>query len=354
MTKCCITLFLIAVFSVHCWALDLSASSAILYEPQTKSVLFEKNAEDRRAIASTTKIMTAVVTIENVDLSDIVEIPKECTGIEGTSIYLKAGEQISVLDLLYGMLLQSGNDAANALANYVSSQKGIEFIALMNEKADVLGMKNTEFKNPSGLPDEGHFSTAYDMAILTAYAMKLPEFYEIVGTESYSAGTRKFINHNKLLRLYSGVNGVKTGYTKSAGRCLVSNAEKNGMSLVAVTLAAPDDWEDHKKMFDYGFSNFQVKEFKNEIFNVAVVGGDVACIKVSSFCNGSLLLKKDSFVEYEVVLPRFIYAPINRGDRIGEIRYIVDGEVVQKFSVVSTENIAYKERKSFLKRFFSF
>lgn len=352
MKALCVSALLFVIFNIQCSALDLSAKSAILYEPETKTILFEKNAYEKRAIASTTKIMTAVVVLENAKPDEIVEVSKNNVGIEGTSIYLEDGERLSVLELLYGMLLQSGNDAATALAEYVGLKAKNEFVCLMNEKAEELGMKNTSFENPSGLPAEGHFSTAYDMALLTSYAMRNLSFAEIVRTKSYSSDKRTFINHNKLLRLYEGATGVKTGYTKAAGRCLVSSAERDGMTLIAVTLSAPDDWEDHRKLFDFGFSNYSINKFDEDSLHVLVAGGESDFIKIKTVRNVSVLANKENSFSTEIFLPRFVYAPIKEGDIVGEIRYIIDGEIVERDFVVSVDDVAYKVRNNMFKRLF--
>lgn len=349
-----VAIFLIAVLALKSFALDLSAASAILYEPESETVLYERNIYEERGIASTTKIMTAVIVIENASPEEIVRIPRECVGIEGTSIYLREGECLSVSDLLYGMLLHSGNDAASALAWFVSEKTGVDFVKLMNDKARKIGMKSSSFKNPSGLPAEGHYSTAYDMSLLASYAMKNTLFADIVGAKTHSAGERRLVNHNKLLRLYAGANGIKTGYTKSAGRCLVSSAEKDGMSLIVVTLAAPDDWNDHQKLFDFGFSNFSVLKSENDKLTVSVVGGEKISAQIESLKNKSILVEKYSDSKTEIFLPGFVYAPIEKGEIIGEIRYIVDGEVVDKTMLICAENVKYKEQVSFFKRLFSF
>ena len=354
MRVCFVSFFLVALLSLKSFALDLSAASAILYEPESGTVLFERNIYDKRGIASTTKIMTAVVVLENADLNERIRIPRECIGIEGTSLYLREGECISVSDLLYGMLLHSGNDAASALAWHVSAKTGVDFIDLMNVKARELGMENSSFKNPSGLPDEGHYSTAYDMSLLASYAMKIPQFADIVGTKTYSAGERRFVNHNKLLRLYDGANGIKTGYTKSAGRCLVSSARKNGMSLIALTLSAPDDWNDHQKLFDFGFSNFSVLKYEKDRLTVPVVGGESLSAQIAVSQDVSVLVKQGSDSKIEIILPGFVYAPIEAGETVGEIRYVVDGKVADKTMLICTEDVKYKEKVSFFKRLFSF
>lgn len=232
-----------------------SAKSAILIDADTGRILYAKNSDSRCLIASTTKIMTAIVVLEHCALDESYEIPPEATGVEGSSIYLKAGERLTIRELLYGMMLQSGNDAAVALA-LACSESVPEFVDLMNLKAQQLGLHQTHFENPHGLDGEAHYSTAADLARMTRYALKDPDFAEIVSTKSIRIGSRSFTNHNKLLWSVDGVIGVKTGYTKAAGRILVSAAERNGRRLIAVTISDGNDWQDHKTLYDYGFAQY--------------------------------------------------------------------------------------------------
>ena len=245
---------------------QISAKAAILTELTTGRVLYEKNADERLPMASTTKIMTCLVaTEEKCETDEIIEISDAAAGVEGSSMYLEQGEKMTLKELLYGLMLSSGNDAAVAVSEYVGGSEE-KFVDLMNNKAKELSLDNTHFVNPNGLPDENHYSTARDMARMTEYAMKNPLFAEIVGTESFNisgdgkAYPRSLTNHNKLLKAYEGCKGVKTGFTKAAGRCLVSCAERDGMTLICVTLNAPDDWNDHKEMLDYGFKNCKMVE----------------------------------------------------------------------------------------------
>lgn len=232
-----------------------SAKSAILIDADTGRILYAKNADSKSLIASTTKIMTAIVVLEHCELEETYEIPPAATGMEGSSIYLQAGERLTIRDLLYGMMLQSGNDAAVALA-LACSDSVSEFVDLLNLKAQQLGLHRTHFENPSGLDGEEHYSTAADLAKMTRYALRHPDFAAIVSTKSIRCGERYFTNHNKLLWSCEGVIGVKTGYTKAAGRILVSAAERNGRRLIAVTINDGSDWQDHKALYDYGFAQY--------------------------------------------------------------------------------------------------
>lgn len=250
----------------------VSAKSAILIEQHSRRVLFAKDAYTKRRIASITKIMTAILAIESGKMDDTVTVSARAVRTEGSSIYLRQGEKIKLRDLVYGLMLRSGNDAAVAIAEHVGgSVEG--FVFLMNKKAAEIGMRDTEFANPHGLDDaENHYSTAYDMALLMQYAMKNEEFRRISGTKVYRApappgedGARVWRNKNKLLTsLYEYCTGGKTGYTKRAHRTLVTTASKGGIDLIAVTLDAPDDWNDHIAMYEYGFSHYHIAKVSSE------------------------------------------------------------------------------------------
>jgi D-alanyl-D-alanine carboxypeptidase len=242
-------------------AVATSAEAAALIDVESGRILYSHNGDKPMRIASLTKIMTAIVAIEHGNLDDRVKTGINAYGVEGSSIYLKLGEEQSLLHLLYGLMLRSGNDAAVAIAEHVGgSVEG--FVRLMNEKAEQLGLTGTTFKNPHGLDADGHLSTAEDLARLTAYALKHPVFREIVKTPSIRVPNpgekwdHLWRNKNKMLHLYPGADGVKTGYTKAAGRCLVSSATRDGRQLAAVTLNASNDWADHARLLDYGFSQF--------------------------------------------------------------------------------------------------
>ena len=242
-------------FVVHTHAAEapaVSAASAVLMDAETGRVLYAHNEQEPRAIASTTKLMTALVAVEShPDLSEVVTIRPEWTGVEGSSMYLKPGETVTVEELLYGLMLCSGNDAALALTACAGGPE--PFVALMNEKAAALGMTRTSFANPNGLDAEGHYSTARDMAVLATAAMEEPTFRRICSSRSVTIGQRTMENHNRLLRQVEGCIGLKTGYTKAAGRTLVSCAERCGCRLIAVTLRDSDDWADHAALYEYGF-----------------------------------------------------------------------------------------------------
>jgi D-alanyl-D-alanine carboxypeptidase len=259
---CIIILLIIGLFypiSGHA-SIDVSGDNAILLEQSTGRVLFEKNAHEKASIASITKIMTAIIAIESGKMDEKATASRKAIYTEGSSIYLEQGELMTIEDLVYGLMLRSGNDAAIAISEHIGgSEEG--FVHLMNEKAKWLGMTNTNFDNPHGLDAEDHYSTAYDMAILMQYAMQNEEFAKISSTTNYLAHSRTYSwqNKNKLLtQFYEYCTGGKTGYTRNTGRTLVTSAEKEDMQLIAVTLNAPDDWQDHMRMFEWGFEEFDM------------------------------------------------------------------------------------------------
>ena len=231
-------------------ALEVSATAAVLMDADMGQVLYEKNGDRQMLIASTTKIMTALVVREHAAPDDVITVTPDHMA-EGSSMYLRAGETVRVEELLYGLLLCSGNDAALALTECAGGLT--PFVALMNEKAAALGMAHTSFANPNGLDADGHYSTARDMAVLAAAAVENPTFRRICSSRSVTIGQRTMENHNRLLRQMEGCVGLKTGYTRAAGRTLVSCAERDGCRLVAVTLQDGNDWADHAALYDYGF-----------------------------------------------------------------------------------------------------
>lgn len=238
---------------------SISAQQAIVIDQSTGEVLYEKEANSPQLIASITKIMTAIIAIESGKLEEHVTVSRNAVMTEGSSIYLVEGEKIKLVDLVYGLMLRSGNDASVAIAEHVGGS--IEgFVYLMNEKTAWLGMNNSMFENPHGLDGEAHHSTAYDMALLTKYALENPEFIEVIGAKSFQSSNRTYAwgNKNKLLTMYyPHTIGGKTGYTKAAGRTLVTAAEKDGITLIVVTLNDPNDWQDHMRLFDWGFNEVQ-------------------------------------------------------------------------------------------------
>ena len=253
----------------------ISATSAILMDTDNNIILYEKNIKEERSLASISKIMTAILAIESGKMDDAVIIGEEIDKAYGSGIYIRKGEELTLRDLVYGLMLRSGNDAALSIAYYVGGSVD-NFVVMMNKKAKEIGMKNTEFNNPSGLDEEkGNYSTAYDMAKLASYAIKNDEFKKITATKKYKLKTNMntyiWTNKNKMLTMYKYSTGGKTGYTEIAKRTLVSYASKDNTNLVVVTLNDGNDWNDHKELFEYGFNNYKnytlIKKGKINIYD---------------------------------------------------------------------------------------
>ncbi len=338
---------LLPTVSAAAETVGVSAEAAVVMKADTNEVIFSKNPDERLSMASTTKIMTSIIALEIGDLSQEITVTDEMVRVEGTSIGLLAGDKISLEELVYGMMLESGNDAANVTA-YALAGSPEGFSVLMNEKARSIGMKNSHFVTPSGLDSDGHYSTAYDMALLGSYAVKNETFLKICSAYSVSVDygnppyKRYFTNHNKMLKYYEGAVGIKTGYTKKSGRCLVTAAERNGVTLVAVTLNDPNDWEDHKKLLDYGFS--QLKEVRlneeGEAYGIKCVGSDKSSISAVLYENAVIHSFSESVDFYGVVnAERFLYAPVNKGDIVGSVSYYYNnGEFICEIPLVANEN----------------
>jgi D-alanyl-D-alanine carboxypeptidase (penicillin-binding protein 5/6) len=317
---------------------EVSARSAALLDVASGRLLYEKDAHRRMPIASVTKIMTAIVAIEHGNLSDRVRVSSRAEGVEGSSIYLKAGEKIPLEHLLYGLMLRSGNDAAVAIAEHVGgSVEG--FVYMMNEKAEYLGLSNTHFANPHGLDHPDHYSTAADLARLTAYAMRNSTFRKIVSTEVKTVPWpgetwhRKWYNKNKMLRYYRWADGVKTGYTKQARRTLVSSANRDGRRLVSVTLNAPDDWNDSMRLLEFGYREFSTVQVvkKGQVFDWARVAEDEDRMLQAVAAEGfAYPLSKDE--RKQIRLEPVVTHPLDQieeeGKRVGNIRVYLEDELV--------------------------
>ena len=338
---------------------DVSASCAILVDAESGNVLMAKNADEERAIASITKLMTALVAAESTsDLDRIVTIQKEWTLAEGSSMYLREGEQLTLRELLYGLLLVSGNDAALAIAGFCAGDTDT-FVEWMNLRAQELGMEHTHFVNPNGLPAEGHYSSAADMAKLAIVVMEQPDLAEIVGTKSITLAGRTMTNHNKLLWRYEGCVGMKTGYTDAAGRTLVSCAERGGQRLIAVTLNAPNDWSDHAAMFDYGFSQWPavlLASAGHDFRVLPVKGSLVRFVPVQVERNVCYPLAEHERVTAKIELPDVVEAPVEEGDIAGSLTYYVDGKEVGSTYLVYSHSVACDtvHSQSILERILSF
>lgn len=338
-------------------AVRSSARASVLYQPDTDSFIYKNNENERLPMASTTKVMTALVAAESLPLDKTVTVPIEAVGVEGSSAYLKEGERITVEGLLFALLLRSANDAAVALAHAVSGS--IEaFALLMNEKAESLSITDTRFVNPHGLDHEEHYTTAHDLAIITAAALKNETVARIASTKTAKVTTNFtdhfFINHNKLLWMYDGACGVKTGFTRTSGRCLVGAARRNGVTLITVTLDATGDWQEHMRLFDLGFSqleNRRIAAAKDHTYRIPVIGSDRESVTVCLTEDLYAVMKKDaSEPRVEVHLSRYATAPIKEGDEIGEVVCKDGDRVVARGKLVAESDANLKKQKNFLGR----
>lgn len=341
-------------FAVSALPFDVSAASALLMEAGSGKILYAKDADTRRPMASTTKIMTGLLVAENLDLSQTLRIPKAAVGVEGSSVYLYENEELTVEDLLYALLLESANDAAVALALELSGSVEA-FAARMNARAQELGLDGTAYENPHGLDGEGHYTTARDLAKLTAFALTNESFRAVVSTAkkvipmNNGEGKRLLINHNRLLTSYPGAIGVKTGYTQRSGRCLVTAAERDGVLLVAVTLNAPDDWRDHTRLLDYGFSRLRSEELLDASGReglAAVVGGVSDCVPYRASGPVSVIREQGGEALTEVTeRKRFFFAPVREGEVLGRIVWYENGVEVASCPLVATASVEKREER---------
>ena len=337
-----------------CRAGAVSARHAYVLDALTGRVVYEKAPREQSLIASTTKIMTALIVCEQCNVLDRMRIPKEAVGIEGSSMYLKEGEVLTLQELLYGLMLSSGNDAAVALAIYCGGT--VEgFVGLMNDKARNLGLKDTHFENPNGLDAPGHVSTARDLAVLASYAMENPIFYKTVSAKTVKIGQRYLTNHNKLLWRVEGADGVKTGYTKAAGRILVSSATREGRRLIAVTIDDPDDWKDHADLLEEGFSRYSVRQILkagDRVGELEVAGGEERRIRVLAAEDFSYAMTEEETTQLALPGPGFVYAPAVEGADAGFAYVLIGGKAVGKVAVVYGETVEQpaEEEKSLFRR----
>lgn len=365
-----ITLFHFApsAFAEADTALTVSAAGAVLINADTGTIIYEHNAYEQRAMASTTKIMTALLTAEAGNLDERFTADSYAIKVEGTSMGLREGDIVTRRALLYGMLLPSGNDAANAAAVSVSGSMG-EFVKLMNKKAEELGLKNTHFANPSGLDAQGHYTTAYDLAMLTRAALQNPVFAEICKCASARVEfgnppyMRTLSNSNKMLWQYEGCIGVKTGFTDNARRCLVSAAEKSGVRLIAVTLSDANDWVDHTNMLNYGFSQVHSCEIVlPSPITVPVVNGCEQQVQLQLAEKITLPLseKENQTLSFQLNTEPFLYAGFEKGKTVGKACVYLNNEYICCTDLVTGKAVALADNTmgfwerlwTFIKRFF--
>ena len=345
----------VPLFSYGYCKAEISAESAVVINAETKEIIFEKNAFLKKSMASTTKIMTSLIAVESGRLSDKVTVTDKINS-DGSSVGLKEGYTLTLENLVYAMMLESGNDAAEVTAEYFCASEE-RFSDLMNKKAREIGMNNTNFVTASGLDSDEHYTTAYDMALLGAYAVRNPVFRRFCSTEAKTVTyinpsvSMAFSNHNKLLNNCEGVYGIKTGFTKKSGRCLVTSCQRNGINLVCVTLNAPDDWNDHRKLYEICFSELNTTII-NCVFSkrINVYGSDKESIKVKTnedtYTFASL---NDAEVKIQTIMPEIHYAPIKRGDIVGEIRIVSDNETIRSVPIISTEDAECTEGRMYRK-----
>ncbi len=363
MKKLFLTIAIIFLIPITVNAADISARSAILINLNSGEVYFEKNADEVMPMASTTKIMTTLISLENCkNLDEFFKVDDKAIMVEGTSMGLKQGDKVNMRALCAGMLLSSGNDAANMAAVRISGSVK-EFVALMNSRAKEMGLINTSFETPSGLDGENHHTTSRELAIIAREAMQNPAFREICSKISLTVEfgsppyKRTLYNHNRLLRSYEGTMGIKTGFTKKSGRCLVSACSRGGVELICVTLNAPNDWSDHTKLYDEAFSNFKsINLTKSDDYSVAVTGGNLTCVKLkmgevfATVKNG----EEGNIISY-LETPPFVYSPVNVGDVCGEMVFTLNQKEIARAPLYATQTITNIKPKSFfdkLKDFF--
>lgn len=350
---CCGLVLQCGGFEAHCEAarqmISVSARHAAIVELNSGRLIAGKAENERASMASTTKIMTSLLLCELTDLDEEITVTEKMVAVEGTSMGLLAGDKVHYRDLLYGMLLASGNDAANATAISIAGSID-EFAELMNDRGAQIGMKNTHFVTPSGLDDDEHYSTAYDMALLACEAMKNEDFSEACSSKSAKLEygnppyKRTLTNHNKLLKMYDDCVGIKTGFTKKSGRCLVSCAVKEGKGVVAVTLNAPDDWNDHISMLNYGISLLETRQLKLPDFDgTTVIGGYENSVNLAAVAPTVSLLSEDfDKLEVRVTVHDILFAPVTEGDCAGTIDWFLDGNKVAGAEITASQTVKSK------------
>ena len=324
----------------------LSAKAAILIDAQTGTVIAEKNEKQRLPMASTTKIMSALLLLESGGLDTPFRVDNEAIMVEGSSMGLCEDDIVTKRALCYGMLLPSGNDAANQTAVTLAGSTE-KFAEMMNQRAEKIGLEDTNFVTPSGLHNENHYSTAYDMAMLTREALRNDDFREICGTKRAKLKfgnppyERWLVNTNKLLTMYDCCIGVKTGFTDEAGRCLVSAAEKNGGTLICVTLNASDDWNDHKKMYDYGFSVTESRDvsFDCSGLRIKTAGGTVGevSVELENIPSYTIVNGAEPEITSETLISDFVYAPVEKGKNVGKVNFYADGKLMCTVNVIAKD-----------------
>ncbi len=355
---CLILTFLIVIPVFKASAVGTSAKAAVLINGDTGEIIYSHNPDKRLPMASTTKIMTALLLCENGELSREITVTPEMLRVEGSSMGLLGGDKVTLHDLLYGMMLASGNDAANVTA-YILGGTVDGFVKMMNDKAAELGLKNTHFDTPSGLDGESHYTTAYDLSLLARYALQNEDFSKAAASKSATLCygnppyKRTLTNHNRLLKTFDGAVGVKTGFTKKSGRCLVTAAKRDGKFVIAVTLNDPNDWQDHTALLQYGLNQVKLTEIKPErqSISIPVIGGTQQSITVS-IPSATFSSLENEQITSQINLPEFVYAPVSKGEKIGSVVYSKGDTVVKQTELLSDNKITAKpSKRSFLQDF---
>lgn len=347
-----ISMILILSVPVYAKSPNISGASGILMERNSGRILYKNNINKKLPMASTTKIMTALVALENGNLDDIVKIDKNSVGVEGSSIYLYKGEKISLEDLLYGLMLRSGNDSAVAIANHIGGSVD-NFIKMMNKKAKEIGAYKTNFTNPHGLHNNNHYTTAYDLALITRAAMKNRKFRDICKTKLWVSNREKnkyFYNKNKTLWQYGGGDGVKIGYTRVAGRCLVSSATKDNMQLIAVVLNDYSWFNDCYNLFDYGFKNYTPMVIYSQdqyIRSIPICNGKKGYVPIVAGKDFIIPLTDGEKGKIKTIIksPENLNAPVSKGQKIGKIEAYLNGNLIGSAPLLTNRDI--KEKGTF-------
>lgn len=347
-----LTCFCSLSLSINAFAADISARAAIVIDADTGEIIYGKNESEKLPMASTTKIMSTLIVLEQGDLDEEFAVDADSIKVEGSSMGLKEGYKVTLKKLCYGMMLPSGNDAANAAAVRISGSVE-KFVKLMNERAEELGLKNTHFVTPSGLDDytDDHYSTAYDMAILMKTALKNETFREIIGTKKMTVdfgndNTNYLVNSNKLWSYCDGIIGGKTGFTDKAKRCLVSACERDDTTLICVTLNAPDDWNDQTSLYNRCFSKYKPVRLEPsaDTFKLPVVGGNVSFIEAEcKSVKKGVLAGDTSDVSESIVIMPFYYAPVKSGDVVGEVRFKKNGEIIAVSPITAVSEVTQSD-----------
>ncbi|MBR2715882.1 MAG: D-alanyl-D-alanine carboxypeptidase [Ruminococcus sp.] len=332
---------------------DVSSPSVVLIEPSSLKILYEKNANEQRACASITKVMTLLLIMEAIDegqigYDDVVTTSEHAKSMGGSDIWLEVGEQMTVDEMIKATAVASANDAAVALAEHLCGSES-DFVALMNQRAKELNMKNTVFKNCNGLDEEGHITTAYDVALMSAQLIKHEKIfdYTTIWIDELRGGETQIVNTNKLLKSYDGITGLKTGTTSQAGSCISATATRDGMSLVAVVLGSDtgtERFKDASVLLDYGFANFEVLNFdgkSNKLGDIKVNGGMDKSVELECSGMNSVVLKKGSAKDAKInqKIDESVDAPVKKNQKVGTISYTLDGKEVASFDVVTKNEV---------------